>query len=210
MLACFLITAAALAVNLFATERKAVGLASVMKMLASCGFIALGVAAGALHSPYGWCVLAGLASSWWGDLLLISRKEPIFLAGVGTFFLAHVLYVAAFLIYGIQPLWSAAALLIMSGPALIVAKWVSPNLGTMRVPVYAYIAVISLMVAAASGAVGRHGTWPMLAGAVLFYCSDIFVARDRFVTTDRWNHLIGLPMYYGGQVIFAYTISLAV
>lgn len=204
-----LITFGALALNLFATERKMPGLAAAMKMVASTGFMGVGVAAGALGTRFGWCVLAGLAASWWGDLFLISRREKIFLAGVGAFFLAHVVYVAGFLVYGVQPWWSLAGVLLLAGPAGVVLKWVGPKLGSMRVPVYAYIMVISLMVAAALGAVGRHGTWVMLAGAVLFYCSDLFVARDRFVTEDRWNHLIGLPLYYGGQLVFAYSISLA-
>ena len=51
----------------------------------------------------------------------------------------------------------------------------------MRPPVAAYMLVITTMVTLAAGAVG-HGAPPMLlAGAVIFYASDLSVARDKFV-----------------------------
>ncbi|HNT86971.1 MAG TPA: lysoplasmalogenase family protein [Candidatus Hydrogenedentes bacterium] len=48
----------------------------------------------------------------------------------------------------------------------------------------------------------------MVIGAVLFYVSDVMVARDRFVKSDAWNRWIGLPLYYGGQMVLAYTAGL--
>ena len=40
-------------------------------------------------------------------------------------------------------------------------------------------------------------------GAVLFYVSDLFVARERFVTPGFVNKALGLPLYYGGQLLLA-------
>jgi uncharacterized membrane protein YhhN len=78
----------------------------------------------------------------------------------------------------------------------------------MRYPVYAYIGIITLMVALSAGAWGKEGSLLMLVGAVLFYISDVFVARDRFVTSDVWNRYLGLPLYYAAQLALAYTVRL--
>ena len=50
--------------------------------------------------------------------------------------------------------------------------------------------------------------WLIATGATLFYLSDITVALDRFVTGPRFvNRAIGLPLYYGGQFLLAYSIG---
>ena len=45
-------------------------------------------------------------------------------------------------------------------------------------------------------------------GAVSFYLSDVFVARDRFLKSEFVNRLIGLPMYYCGQFLLAFSVGL--
>lgn len=45
-------------------------------------------------------------------------------------------------------------------------------------------------------------------GALLFYLSDIFVARDRFLKTSFLNRLVGLPIYYAGQFLLAFSVGL--
>ncbi len=42
---------------------------------------------------------------------------------------------------------------------------------------------------------------------MLFYLSDLFVARERFVTSAFVNRLVGLPLYYGGQVLLALSVA---
>jgi hypothetical protein len=44
------------------------------------------------------------------------------------------------------------------------------------------------------------------AGAILFYVSDIFVARQRFVDSNYINRLVGLPLYYVGQFMISFSI----
>jgi uncharacterized membrane protein YhhN len=43
----------------------------------------------------------------------------------------------------------------------------------------------------------------LYAGAALFYLSDLAVARQRFVAPGFENKLIGLPLYYAGQLLLA-------
>jgi hypothetical protein len=45
-------------------------------------------------------------------------------------------------------------------------------------------------------------------GALGFYVSDVFVARQRFLKSEIVNRLIGLPLYYGGQFLLAFSVCL--
>ena len=155
----------------------------------------------------GGLILAGLFFSWWGDLFLVSNNERIFLMGVGAFFLAHVTYGAAFIAIGVDPLWTVIAAAVLAVPAVVMLRWLHPHLGDMRIPVYAYIAVISVMAALAAGATVKGTSWLVPVGVVLFYVSDIFVARDRFVKRTPMNERIGLPLYYAAQIALACSIS---
>jgi uncharacterized membrane protein YhhN len=78
----------------------------------------------------------------------------------------------------------------------------------MRPAVLAYITAISLMAwAALSAVLGGPGPAIALIGALLFYISDLAVARDRFITRSFVNRLWGLPAYYTGQVLLALSIG---
>ena len=79
----------------------------------------------------------------------------------------------------------------------------------MKVPVLAYVVVITMMVICAAGTVNAPGGAVRVLGAVAFYLSDLGVARERFVTPGLANRLFGLPLYYGGQVLLALSIALA-
>ena len=88
-----------------------------------------------------------------------------------------------------------------------------PSLADMRVPVMAYIIVITAMVIGAFTVLGdtalhSTGRFMVLFGAVSFYISDLFVARDRFLKTEFANRLVGLPLYYAGQFLLAFSIGL--
>jgi uncharacterized membrane protein YhhN len=74
----------------------------------------------------------------------------------------------------------------------------------MRVPVYAYVAVISSMLIAAAGAAVAMSRPDVFAGALLFYLSDLSVARDQFIRASFWNGAWGLPFYFVAQLILAH------
>jgi hypothetical protein len=48
--------------------------------------------------------------------------------------------------------------------------------------------------------------WMRVLGSVLFYASDICVARNAFIQRSFYNSLIGLPLYFAAQMIIAATI----
>jgi uncharacterized membrane protein YhhN len=91
-------------------------------------------------------------------------------------------------------------------PAVGALRWLRPHVPPSFVlPVRAYVAAISLMLAAAAGAWVGGARGALLWGALLFYASDLCVARDRFVSPGFENRLVGLPLYYAATLVLAST-----
>lgn len=189
------------AAHLAAEKRGLAATRAVTKLAASAGFVLLGLSSGR-RGPFEVAVLAGLVLSAAGDACLLSARKPAFLAGLGTFLLAHLAYVAAFAAFagGVGPPPWAGPLVVVAGA--LVLRWLWPHLGDMRAPVVAYSLAIGAMLWLALG-VDRRLVAP---GAALFYASDLFVARDRFVRPGFANRLLGLPLYYVGQVLLALSL----
>ena len=175
----------------------------LIKPVASTLFVITALLAGALASSYGRLILLGLLLSWLGDVFLISKRQLFFIVGLGSFLLAHVAFSGAFLLQSLKvlPLTLAATATVVF--AIIILRWLWPHLShSFRPAVVSYLAAISLMVVLASGTMAAVGP-QLLIGAVMFTVSDIFVARERFVSPSVVNRLWGLPLYYAAQLIFA-------
>ncbi len=182
--------------------------AAATKFIASSAFIALAINGGAVASVYGRFILTGLVLSWCGDMFLIGSSKTAFLAGLGAFLLAHVAYVTAFVRHGYERLWCWLAMVPVTAIAIGVFVWLEPYTPADLVnPVRAYVAVISLMVIFAVGTQGRGGSKLIVTGATLFFLSDLSVAALRLVQTEYPTYIIGLPLYYAGQVCLALSSS---
>ena len=180
------------------------------KMTASSAFVALALTGGALKIRYGQVVLIALALSWAGDLLLAGQSERTFLIGLVSFLLAHVAYVIAFFVRGLDRKCALIAFLPIALISIQVYLWLAEYLPPeMVIPVRAYTLVISLMVIAAFGARGAGAPLLVPVGAVLFYFSDLSVATGQFVQTDFPNYVWGLPFYFTGQTLLALSIRTA-
>ncbi len=178
------------------------------KPIASTGFLLSAWQYGAFESAYGRAVVAALVASWWGDLLLIPKVRRAFLFGLVAFLLGHVAFAIAFVSRGVSLSVSLVALLGMVVPLALVGRWLLPHVPrAMKVPVAAYMAVITVMVALSLGTVAAHGNPWIAVGAVAFYLSDLSVARDRFIAQGFDNKLWGWPLYFGAQLIFAATTA---
>lgn len=175
-----------------------------LKMAASTGFVAAAWLAGAFATPYGRAIFAGLCFSWFGDLFL--ALPGMFLAGLVAFLLGHVCYAIAFVLHGVRPAPMVAAVVLLLTPMYLLFAWLNPHLGDMRYPVYAYMLVITTMLVLSVGAWRSHGTALMFIAALMFWLSDICVARQRFVVESPLNPALGLPVYFGGQLVFAWSI----
>lgn len=183
--------------------------AGVLKMGAASAYLGLALAGGALDSPYGRVLLTGLVLCWLGDLLLIpAGSGAAFLGGLSAFLLGHVAYAVAFVTAGVAGSWVgwAALPVALVGGGVLRWLWRAPLPGPMKGPVVAYVAAISAMVALAFGALGSSSSWLVPVGAVVFMASDLFVARERFVTETPWNTRLGLPLYFLAQALLALTV----
>ena len=161
---------------------------------------------------YFYILLMGLIFCLGGDIFLALPREKMFLCGLVSFLLGHVCYVLGFFYVANLNPWTwggSAAGLAVSG---LVFFWLRPHLGSMLVPVIAYVVVITAMVIGAFTVFGDTGLnltgrIIVLFGAVSFYLSDLFVARDRFLKTEFTNRLLGLPLYYAGQFLLAFSVA---
>jgi uncharacterized membrane protein YhhN len=182
------------------------------KTVASLSFLAWGVQLGLPRAgASGVAMTVALVFSVIGDLALLGHSKAMFLAGLGSFLLGHVAFAVAFFLLG--PWWgivAASALPILLGAALV-WRWVGPHTGRLAVPVMAYMAAITVMVSFAYG-VGLTGDSVRIGlpvGATMFWASDLFVARQRFVAQTPVNRYVGIPLYYAAQLVLIWTAALA-
>jgi uncharacterized membrane protein YhhN len=153
-------------------------------------------------------LLAGLTCCLVGDGCLAFPQRKVFMIGLVAFLLGHGFYVAAFSSLGGVNFGFWAGLALIGPIGYAVFRWLQPHLDKLRKPVSVYIVVISLMVCTAAAAfvdplIPLTSRRLILAGALSFYLSDLFVARQRFVRQGFSNRLTGLPLYFGGQFCLA-------
>jgi uncharacterized membrane protein YhhN len=185
----------------YAVWRGRRALEAVAKPLAMVALTGVALAMGAGGSGPGRWLLVALVLCLAGDVALLSRTEPRFLAGLGAFLLGHVAYVAALRSLGEQSLTAAlpglAAVLLL---VLVVGRPVLAATRRRGEPglagaVAAYMVVIGTMVVTAFGT-----TRPLVAaGALVFMASDAVLAFDRFVRPQRWAPLVVMVTYHLGQ-----------
>jgi uncharacterized membrane protein YhhN len=178
----------------------------ISKTTASAAFVMLGLARWSPGNPVGAWLIAGLVLCAVGDLCLLSDRS--FDLGLISFLLGHLAYVAGF--HAALPIadWPLVILAPLALAGVGALAWLWPNLGRRRIPVVAYIVAITAMVwggmsVSWAGALG----WTAATGAILFYLSDLAVARHRFVRPSFVNRALGLPLYYVGQLLLALTIG---
>lgn len=152
---------------------------------------------------YDGLISAGLAFSILGDILLMLPVDR-FLAGLGAFLVAHLLYISAFSA-GLSELFWEPALPII-GLALLAILLLDRSVRGKRLPVYLYIAVISAMAWTAwSRWMGAPGIGSLLAacGASLFLFSDLILALNRFRSRFKSAQAVILISYYLAQLLIA-------
>ncbi len=158
-------------------------------------------------------MLIGLIFCMAGDICLVFPQKAMFLTGLFAFLVGHIWYAVAFFYTAAihQLAWIGFLVVLLTGGWIFF--WLKPHLGSMKLPVLLYIIFISLMVCGAWTVIGdanlsRSGRIFVFAGAVLFYFSDLFVARQRFVKKAYLNRLFGLPLYYAGQFLLAFSTGI--
>lgn len=181
-----------------ATDRR-----SVEHVLKPATMVVLIAAAVALADPANdaarWILVVGLACSLAGDVFLMLDPKW-FLAGLGAFLVGHLAYVVALAQFDLAtaPLAIGGIVVLIAGN--VIGKRIVDAAGgrdeRLRVPVSAYVAVISAMVIAAFGTTIAAA----IAGALLFYASDGVLGWNRFVQPVPQGRLATMVLYHLGQV----------
>jgi uncharacterized membrane protein YhhN len=172
------------------------------------------------ESSYHILIFSGLVLSFLGDVFLIPKNKKTFLVGLIFFLLAHVVYGFAFIPSRFPSFAFFLISLIPIGGSILFYRWIFPKLDRFKIPVGVYLVVINFMLLASLAIFLESGrsTWGQmlstrtglaLAGAFLFYLSDLAVARERFVQRSFINKLWGLPFYFVGQFMIAYSVNLS-
>ena len=161
---------------------------------------------------YHWFLISGLTFCLAGDVLLVFSSSRAFLLGLVAFLVGHICYTGGFfLISRITWMFWVVTVLVVA-VSVKIFLWLKPYLGSMTIPVVVYMIIINGMVMGAASVffdpgLRVAGRSLVFAGAILFYVSDLFVARDRFRQQGFANRLAGLPLYYAGQFLLAYSVG---
>lgn len=117
-----------------------------------------------------------------GDVFLALDRDGLFVQGLSSFLLAHLVYLWQFLRrrsrlsdLPFSRKWVVGGIVAL---VLIMLVVLTPHLGALLVPVYAYMAAIAAMALAATLLPGRA---LVMLGALSFLLSDSLIALDKFI-----------------------------
>jgi uncharacterized membrane protein YhhN len=156
--------------------------------------------------------------SWGGDVALLGTSERAFLTGVGSFFGAHVAYVAAFVSVR-DPAPDLSVLRLPLGLWLTTAPVMGVAAGrqdpALRAPVAAYATILSAMFASSrllDPALPRGARRAVRTGTALFVVSDFVLATQKFLLRKPRPALDSFVMatYTAGQGLIAAGVAGAV
>ncbi len=156
----------------------------------------------------GWFV-AALALSMLGDIFLLwPDRVPLFIGGLASFLLGHVGYIGGMLALGLSLPMLLAGIVVVAGAVWLIGRRIIEAVATsdepeLKVPVIAYVGVISAMVATAFGT----GATPAILGSVSFYASDAQIAWNRFISELPFGRLGIMTTYHLGQLGLVLTLT---
>ena len=157
-------------------------------------------------------LLGALAASLAGDVFLMLPGN-YFIAGLASFLVAHLFYIALFRVDTAGYAWFPAKRVLAATGAAGVAMYafIYPGLGgtVLKLAVAAYVLVIALMAAQAIGRFTAQLKSPALAvavGACFFMLSDSLLATNRFVQPLPMSQLWVLSTYYIAQLLIVLNV----
>ncbi|MCP4755776.1 MAG: lysoplasmalogenase [Proteobacteria bacterium] len=159
------------------------------------------------HRNYNLLILLGLVFCMGGDVALMFKPKTAFTAGLVLFLIGHIVYTVVFVAYNgfwVQNYFAAGGV-ILAG--ILIYSYLHSGLAGMKIPVLAYVVVISVMVNNAvstfySGYFNLTQALLLSFGAGLFFVSDIILAINRFKKPLKYERF-GLSLYYSGQLLIA-------
>jgi uncharacterized membrane protein YhhN len=175
------------------------------KPLTTVLVIGLALVSGA---PAGHIVIAVVALTFclMGDIFLMPAVDN-FLLGLASFLLGHVVFVVLFVKYGLDHrALAGVAVLVLVVMVATIGRIIVLSAGVrepaLKVPVGAYLAVISTMAAVGWGT----GMGWVIAGTTLFVISDAILGWGEFVKDRPWMSLAIMVTYHGAIVSLALSL----
>ncbi len=169
--------------------------------------LVIGVAV-ANESPTGQVAIAviALALCLEGDIALMPAVDN-FVLGLALFLLGHLVFVLLFAQYGMPHLGLAAVALgltvvLVATAGLRIVRGAASSDAALRVPVIAYLTVISAMTVS-GWATGRG--W-VIVGTTLFVISDSLLGWRQFVGEHAWMAVAVMVTYHGAIVSLALSL----
>ncbi len=175
------------------------------KPLTTVLVIGLALASGAPGGQVAVAVVA-LTLCLAGDVALMSIVDK-FVLGLAAFLLGHLVFIVLFAQYGMsEPALAAIALalvaVLVATAGRTIVKGASSNDPALRIPVTAYLVVISSM-AVCGWATGQ--AW-VIAGTTLFVISDTVLGWGQFVRDRRWMSVVIMVTYHGAIASLALSL----
>lgn len=209
----FLLVFAAAAVACFVgvvlEEQTLVLVTKPLLVLALMGWVATSASVATRREPWVYrVVLLALLFSMVGDIIL-ELDKAYFVFGLGSFLVAHIFYVAAFVIpkRGRKPHLVVALPFLAWGVGVLVFVWPGLAAKGMEIPVVVYVAVITTMMWRAAARADERPTisqWACLMGAMIFGLSDSLIAIRDFHAPFDWAKYGILSTYWAGQLGIAF------
>lgn len=193
------------------------------------------------NTKYTWLVILGLLFSSFGDFALalseildsFGVKDLGFISGLSLFLIGHLFYVAAFGFSWNSLHVARAAPFYLFGAGVYYFALFPKLHPDLRIPVAAYITVITTMAWRAAARIGEGmkaeekirpkspteklvvkrkmgiegSEWSGFIGAVIFVLSDLVLAINKFVFPFRAASLVTMILYYSGQLGIAGSVN---
>jgi uncharacterized membrane protein YhhN len=140
-------------------------------------------------SPLRYSIAAALFFSWMGDVFLLMEAKGAgwFMAGLGSFLLAHMMYILFFLKLrrkqlAQQPL-NPYIIAVVAVYAISLFGFLYPHIGNLKLPVGIYAFTIATMLVIAAHSFNKstqNAASYCIPGAALFVISDSLLALNKF------------------------------
>ncbi|MEP4190202.1 MAG: lysoplasmalogenase [Sneathiella sp.] len=174
-----------------------IGLKATTCIALAC-FAFLNIPSGRLQKSV---TLALLVSSL-GDIFLAIRTTDYFVEGLGSFLIAHLIYISVFF-HGRNPDQPSKGKIGLMGAIIVIAggvvMYLWPSLGALKAPVGLYIMVITLMAIAAI--YSRFDGKLVISGAIIFMLSDALIALNKFIAPIPGASIYIWITYVSAQIL---------
>ncbi len=143
--------------------------------------------------------LFGLIFSVCGDFILDYNRDGWFVFGLGSFFIAHLGYLASLKPFTFKQSNLKKFLILISygGFGAVMFMLLVDGLGELFIPVFAYMLVLLLM--ALATVFSRKSNLWLIAGGISFVISDSLIGFDKFNSEIYQSQLWVMATYYFAQ-----------